>query len=707
MVHSVDRFSFPALLVAILVLSGLVGQSARAEAIRIDGSSRPLKGIAVPVTPGLLDGQQPIVIDRTAAIQLGKALFWDMNVGSDGMACATCHFHAGADRRTRNQLDSGSRHEGAATATTFEPTASGAAGGPNHALRKADFPMFRLENPKDKTSRVTYRTDDVVSSSGVFYGELQAVRTEGDGSDVCKSLPDALFHAGGLNTRRVATRNTPSVINAAFSYRGFWDGRANNLFNGETAFGARDTEAGVWEVKDGKTVKSRLLLKNASLASQAVAPPLDMKEMSCTLRTFPLLGRKLLNRRPLEFQDVHAEDSALASARHASGKGLNGAYGEWIRKSFAPRYWSGTGDFGRPGPDGAPFSQLEANFAFFFGLAIQLYEDTLISDDSPFDSPRDAEGYPSAFNAQQKRGYDLFQTEVCSACHAGPNLSLASQPHLAEDAGTHPPRLIDRRVINGDFDGEGVVQAVMDVGFANTSVTPTENDVGLGGQDPYGHPLSFTDQFLARVLDPAKAMVDPVRILPCDFTFPFTKDYQPQELVPSLEDFEQCGTRVILNQVPIPKVAAAEVKKLADTRLYRTTRGAFKIPSLRNVELTGPYMHNGAFKSLEEVIDFYDRGGNVANQQHFATGVFVHGLTEQSKADLIAFLKGLTDERVRWERAPFDHPSLTVPHGHLNAPRAEGDIRAREEWLQVPAVGKGGRSADLGPLGAFDSYLPD
>ena len=690
-----------------LALLVLPRTEALAVAERIDESSRPLKGISVPVTPGLLDGDSPIVIDKTAAIQLGKALFWDVNVGSDGVACATCHFHAGADRRTRNQLDTGVRHEKSKTGTTFEPTASGAKGGPNYDLKAADFPMFRLANPKDKSSKVLFQTDDVVSSAGAFYGELQSVKTEGDGQDVCKSLKDPIFHAGSLNTRRVATRNAPTVINAAFSYRGFWDGRANNLFNGENAFGARDPDAGVWEVKDGKTVKTRLLLKNASLASQAVAPPLDMKEMSCTLRTFPLLGRKLANRRPLEAQEVHPEDSALGPVRHDSGKGLSGSYTDWIKKSFAPRYWSGQGDFGKPAADAPPFSQMEANFAFFFGLAIQLYEDTLISDDSPFDSPRDAQGYPSAFNEQQRRGYDLFQTEVCSACHAGPNQSLASQPHLAEDAATHPPRLIDRRVLNGDFDGQGVVQAVMDVGFANTSVTPTEYDVGLGGTDPYGHPLSFTDQFLARVLDPSKAMVDPIKVLPCDFTFAFTNDYKPDELVPSLENFRDCGNRVIDNQVPKPEVAAREVKMLANTRLFRSTQGAFKIPSLRNVELTGPYMHNGSFKSLEEVLDFYNRAGNVTNLQHFATGVFEHGFTPQKKEDLIAFLKGLTDDRVRWERAPFDHPSLTVPHGHTDQPDSTNGLQAGQLWLEVPAIGKNGRSQALGPLQPFASYLKD
>jgi len=89
------------------------------------------------------------------------------------------------------------------------------------------------------------------------------------------------------------------------------------------------------------------------------------------------------------------------------------------------------------------------------------------------------------------------------------------------------------------------------------------------------------------------------------------------------------------------------MKKHEQGRLLAAIKGAFKIPSLRNVELTGPYMHSGGMKALEEVIDFYDRGGNASNIHHFATGVFIHGFTPQQKADLVAFLQGLTDERVR------------------------------------------------------------
>lgn len=57
-----------------------------------------LKGVAIPQRPELAR----YVADRQSLLVLGKALFWDVRVGSDGRtACATCHFHAGADPRMR------------------------------------------------------------------------------------------------------------------------------------------------------------------------------------------------------------------------------------------------------------------------------------------------------------------------------------------------------------------------------------------------------------------------------------------------------------------------------------------------------------------------------------------------------------------------------------------------------------------------------
>lgn len=73
----------------------------------------------------------------------------------------------------------------------------------------------------------------------------------------------------------------------------------------------------------------------------------------------------------------------------------------------------------------------------------------------------------------------------------------------------------------------------------------------------------------------------------------------------------------------------------------------FKTPTVRNVEKTGPYMHNGVFKTLEEVVDFYDRGGGHGlgielEYQTLPTDKL--NLTKKEKAQLVSFLKTLTDE---------------------------------------------------------------
>lgn len=85
--------------------------------------------------------------------------------------------------------------------------------------------------------------------------------------------------------------------------------------------------------------------------------------------------------------------------------------------------------------------------------------------------------------------------------------------------------------------------------------------------------------------------------------------------------------------------------------------GRFRSPSLRNVELRAPYMHNGRFQTLEEVVEFYDRGGDFPGVSR--TRLRVLRLTAQQKADLVAFMKRpLTDPRVAAETGPFDRPML-------------------------------------------------
>jgi cytochrome c peroxidase len=69
-------------------------------------------------------------------------------------------------------------------------------------------------------------------------------------------------------------------------------------------------------------------------------------------------------------------------------------------------------------------------------------------------------------------------------------------------------------------------------------------------------------------------------------------------------------------------------------------RGAFKTPTLRDIELTAPYMHNGAYQTLEQVLEHYVRGGDV--KENLDANMKPLDLTEQEKHDLLEFMRSLT-----------------------------------------------------------------
>src|SRR3954469_10884066 len=104
------------------------------------------KSLSVPTPPNL----SAFVADEKAAVVLGKALFWDMQASSDNqMACASCHFHAGADNRLKNQLSPGSNN-------TFDPLGGSGKQGANVTLTAADFPFHRLTNQDDRDSTAEF-----------------------------------------------------------------------------------------------------------------------------------------------------------------------------------------------------------------------------------------------------------------------------------------------------------------------------------------------------------------------------------------------------------------------------------------------------------------------------------------------------------------------------------------------------------------------
>jgi len=129
--------------------------------------------------------------------------------------------------------------------------------------------------------------------------------------------------------------------------------------------------------------------------------------------------------------------------------------------------------------------------------------------------------------------------------------------------------------------------------------------------------------------------------------------------------------------------------------------GAFKAPALRNVEFTGPYFHNGGAATLMQVVDFYNRGGDFAyaNRKDLDFNISPIGLSQADKEDLVAFLLSLSDERVRYSRAPFDHPSLCVPDGAVGGTKSVAQDgrsgRGIDDMVCLDAVGAGGTKKGL------------
>lgn len=552
-----------------------------------------MKGTPVPEPAAL----GTYVTNRAAAIALGKALYWDMQVASDGVvACATCHFHAGADLRLRNQMHPGSDD-------AFSASRTGTALGPNATVKAGDFPFHVLSDPLDRNSTVVYQTNDVMGSQGVEPRTFTSA-TAGAVADACTAA---------TGVARVTPRHTPTVINAAFHHRAFSDGRAGNSWS-VTVYRGSPLAAGA------------VTLENAALAAQAVVPPVSAVEMACQGRTWPDIGRRLWTARALRRQAVSADDSVLGAYAATGMKGLRVTYQELVKQAFAANLWNAAGSVTL---NGRTFSQAEANFIFFFGISVQLYEMTLVSDDAPLDRyfanyPSTAVANATALSAQEIAGMNVFTGKGrCASCHSGPQLTNAGTPAFLAAA--------SNALVESMTQGDGRAGSY-DFGFYNIGVRPTAEDQGVG-------PFALAR---ARVTDGSRITVD----------------------------------------------------------------GAFKAPSLRNVALTGPYFHTGGVATLEDVVEFYNRGGNRrgtvlvddtgfgANPSNLGPDVRSLGLAPFETDALVAFLRtALTDERVRFERAPFDHPELGIAHGNGAGGR---------EFLLLPAVGRNGANA---PTQEFSEVL--
>jgi cytochrome c peroxidase len=801
----------------------------------------PLSSVPIPAVFGL----EGIVADKAAAIELGKALFWDMQAGSDDtQACASCHFNAGADSRATNDVNPGQAggdntfqigvpfNGKFGTNYHYNPGSPSAGFGGYH---DGDFPFRKLADVNDRFS-VIADSNDVSGSAGVFSTKIQSVvvGTIGNGGTIVTgnsggasaqgdndggqssddagmtrspkgvgnpnvnrstgnrgqrssnkggnagagaqvgtstgsltsventvSTPDPVFSYPDpsnpnavINTRKTTGRNTPSVVNAVFNYRNFWDGRAQNECNGANPFGQRDKNSHLVVMRDDGTLSNVLVsMKNSALCSQSLGPILSSTEMSADGRDFKQVGKKLLARKPLAKQMVDPTDSILGLISNSPSTGINTTYAALIQKAFLPEWHSfakhicvaqdgSTAATIDPATASCPagsleYSQMEYNFSLFWGVAIQMYESTLVADQTPMDkyleqqqsytligdnkanqytiqlkpgitpytvsvvglnptldaSDQDiyafdngqgfiggvgvnqgsvnyATGQVTIFfsdspvsqvpiqinysvgatpmTESQLRGLVIFQTKGgCIVCHGGPELSNAA-------VGTVTNTPIERMIMEDDS------ARVYDTGFYHIGVRPSAEDAGLAGNDGVaGLPLSNAEYLRQHV---------------CDGGFETV-------IVPGRR-----GDGI----APAPLNCGDEVAR----------GGFFKAPQLRNVALTAPYFHNGGQLTLEQVVEYYNRGGDfntVAEVKNMDPDIEILGLTLQDRQDLVDFLRnGLTDPRTVKQSAPFDHPQLIVSNGHPagNGYPVQADPQhpgqATNQFMEIPAVGTNG-----------------
>lgn len=609
-----------------------------------------LSTIPVPLPSNLSE----FVKNRDMAIALGKAFFWDTQTGSDGRtACATCHHQAGIDQRVKNTVSPGAPGSAFGPLFSLQQTLSSQAisefRGANRTLAAKDFPFHRKADPTGSvdTNKTTFDTKEVAGSQGVIKKQFTAIVPR-VAEELGTVVADKVHQVGGVNTRQVTGRNTPTNIDAVFFDRLTWDGKGNHFFNGVNPLGDMDPTARV--LKNTKTVKQeikwqfqwiswlgrwiwapttvttqtdnmepvKILLNNAALASQSLGPQLSDVEMIWSGRTLRDFGRKMVTLKPLAKQIVHRDDSVLGPHVVAGGRGLvQPDYASMIRAAFHDQWWNSS----KATEDG--YSQMEANFTLYWGISLMLYQSTLVADQTPYD--QFASGNSQAISDSAKRGLKTFINEgKCITCHGGPEFSTATVSNIRRTEGL---RLVTELATPAG-------KVFFDTGFANIGVRPTVEDLGVAAWAPFGS-LAYTERIIA-----GANLGQSVSIGPSDRTL---------------------------------------------------VAGAFKIPSLRNIELTGPYFHNGGYRTLQETVEFYVRGADFKFENTTHVSGLVAGIPElqhdpEGIRDLVEFLKTLTDERVRYQRAPFDHPELILPEGHASF---EQGI-AIDANSYIPPVGKWG-----------------
>lgn len=281
-------------------------------------------------------------------------------------------------------------------------------------------------------------------------------------------------------------------------------------------------------------------------------------------------------------------------------------------------------------------------------------------------------------------------------CHAGP--VFTENANTETSVSTFTPFLNPVPDVNGVLD-------IRDFGWHNIGLRPVFSDLMVGGEDPYGYPLSYGRQY---------------------------KQYKE-----SGGDRTKIVDPFLLKAIDTPggvqaSIADGTVSKLA-------ADGGTKVPTMRNICLTPPYFSWGFYSNLRQVLKVYNRGMNPRDisgpsdpDTHGslcssgdssgsgpdgdspwpvkvddcntntnglivplglldcdANGVVTCDPKTDDLAALERFLKSLTDRRVQCDQAPFDHPSFFVFNGHRETDMNHDGL-ADDIIFELPEIGAAG-----------------
>jgi cytochrome c peroxidase len=287
---------------------------------------------------------------------------------------------------------------------------------------------------------------------------------------------------------------------------------------------------------------------------------------------------------------------------------------------------------------------------------------------TPFLSPKEKEVLPELDKEELiLLGESLFfdpilskdQSISCASCHL-PEYSFSDSATFSRGVGgltlRNTPTIINLAHRHGEFNWDGRFKS-LETQVLHAIQNPLEMGANL---DVLEHRLDLNGQFPENVVRALAAFIRTLeyqdskydRVLRGEENFTLSEErgwaifFDAVEFLPNGE-CSHCHTDPLFSSEKYFNNGLDESFQKDQGRGGITGNpyeiGMFRTPTLRNIELTAPYMHDGRFQTLEEVVHHYNSGGKLSFNAN--ANILPLNLTDQDQSDLIAFLKTLTDHQ--------------------------------------------------------------